>query len=146
MIAVPVDGFQTTGAIGGWVEPGVALEHASSDESLKTEVIKSADESTLVEPRSASAHSSCGCCGLGSRHACDLHIDKLSYASKGNNSLSLISDADDGEWVEMELAVGSGACDTVMPVSSCSSNVLPSYQSRQEMAYEVANGGRIPNL
>ena len=59
-IAVPVDGFQTTGAIGGWVELGVALEHSSSNERLKTEVIKSADESTPVERSSASAHSSCG--------------------------------------------------------------------------------------
>ena len=31
VIAVPVDGFQTTGAIVGWVEPEVALEHSSSE-------------------------------------------------------------------------------------------------------------------
>ena len=56
VIAVPADGFYTTGAIGGWVEPGVALEHSSSNEMLKTEVIKSVDESTPVERSFASAH------------------------------------------------------------------------------------------
>ena len=69
----------------------------------------------------------------------DLHTDELSYANKGNNSLSPISNVDDGEWVEMEVTVDSGACDTVMPVSSCSFKVLPSYHSRHDMEYEVAN-------
>ena len=46
----------------------------------------------------------------------------------------------------MDVTVDSGACDTVMPVSSCSFKVLPSYQSRHEMEYEVANGASIPNL
>ena len=66
-----------------------------------------------------------------------------SYANKGGNSLSPISDANDGEWVEMEVTVDSGACDTVMPVSSCSLKVLPSYQSHHEMEYEVANGASM---
>ena len=44
------------------------------------------------------------------------------------------------------MPVDSGACDTVMPVSSCSFKVLPSYQSQNEMEYEVANGASIPNL
>ena len=66
--------------------------------------------------------------------------------NKGNNSSSPISNADDGEWVEAEVTVNSGACDTVIPVSSCSFKVLPSYQTRHEMEYEVANGASIPNL
>ena len=48
-------------------------------------------------------------------------------------------------WVEMEVTVGSGACDTVMPLSACDFQILPSYQSRNKMAYEVANGESIPN-
>ena len=136
MIAVPVDGFQTTGAIGGWVEPGVAFEHSSSNDSLKTEVIKSADDSTPVKRSSVSAHESCGCCGLRSWHGYDLHIDNVSYANKGHNYSSPISNADDGEWVEK----------LVLPVSSCSFKVLPSYQCRHLMEYEVANSARIPNL
>ena len=48
MIAIPVDGFQTTVAIGGWVEPGVALEPSSSNERIKTEVIKRVEKSTSV--------------------------------------------------------------------------------------------------
>ena len=44
-------------------------------------------------------------------------------------------------------AVNSGACDTVMPVSSCSSIfTVPSNQSKAGMSYEVADGGDIPNL
>ena len=46
----------------------------------------------------------------------------------------------------MEVAVDSGACDTVMPLSICDFQILPSYQSRNKMAYEVANGESIPNL
>ena len=95
-IAVSVDGFQTTGAMGDWVKPGVALEHSSSNERIKSEVIKSVDESTSVQRSSGSAHSSCGCCGLRSRHGYDLHIDELSCANKGGNSLSPISDANEG--------------------------------------------------
>ena len=44
------------------------------------------------------------------------------------------------------MTVDSGACDTVMPVSSCSFKVFPSYQSRYEMEYEVADGASIPTL
>ena len=45
------------------------------------------------------------------------------------------------------MTVDSGACDTVMPVSSlCSFKMLPSYQSLNEMEYEVANGESVPNL
>ena len=97
VIAVPVDGSQTTGGIGGWVEPGVAFEHSSSNERLKTEVIKSVDDSTPVERSSASAHSSCACCGLRPQHGYDVHIDELAYANKGGNSLSPILDANEGE-------------------------------------------------
>ena len=60
--------------------------------------------------------------------------------------MSPISDANGGEWVEMEVTVDSGACNTVMPVSSCSFKVLPLYQCRHEMEYEVAHGASIPNL
>ena len=47
----------------------------------------------------------------------------------------------------IEVTVDSGACDTVVPLSSCSSNpTVPSNQSKAGMSYEVAGGGEIPNL
>ena len=47
----------------------------------------------------------------------------------------------------IEVIVDSGACDTVMPLSSCSSiPAVPSNQSKAGMSYEVADGGEIPNL
>ena len=47
----------------------------------------------------------------------------------------------------IEVTVDSGACDTVMPLSSCSSiPTVPSNQSKAGMSYEVAGGGKIPDL
>ena len=74
------------------------------------------------------------------------HIDGLDYVAK-TGSLSPISEAVTSEWEEIEVTVDSGACDTVVPVSSlCSFKIVPSYQSTNEMEYEVANGASIPNL
>ena len=47
----------------------------------------------------------------------------------------------------IEVTVDSGACDIVMPLSSCSSiPTVPSNQSKAGMSYEVVDGGEIPNL
>ena len=49
-------------------------------------------------------------------------------------------------WQEIEVTVGSGACDTVMPLSLCSD--IPRHESEQQrsgMEYEVANGASIRN-
>ena len=48
--------------------------------------------------------------------------------------------------MELEVTVDSGACDTVMPISSCDFKILPSYASTHGIEYEVANGAEIPNL
>ena len=74
------------------------------------------------------------------------HLDPLSYAIKpGDNAISSAAESDGG-WIQMEVTVDSGACDTVMPISSCSFKILPSYQSKNSMEYEVANGESIANL
>ena len=45
-----------------------------------------------------------------------------------------------------EVTVGSGACDTVMPLSLCSDIVChESEQQRSGLEYEVANGASIRN-
>jgi hypothetical protein len=50
-------------------------------------------------------------------------------------------------WVEIEITIDSGACDTVMPTSWCSHiSILQSEDSRRGVEYEVANGETIPNL
>ena len=63
------------------------------------------------------------------------------------NGLPQLSDKDASEWTMIEVTVDSGACETVMPLSSCSSiATAPSNQSKAGMSYEVADGGEIPNL
>ena len=47
-------------------------------------------------------------------------------------------------WQEIELTVDSGACDTVMPLSSCTDIALQSSPA-QGIPYEVANGNTIKN-
>ena len=50
-------------------------------------------------------------------------------------------------WVEVEICIDSGACETVMPASLCPGiDVVDSQQSIEGVEYEVANGGLIPNL
>ena len=51
------------------------------------------------------------------------------------------------EWTEIEMTADSGACDTVMPKSCCSSiRIVPSPASIRGIDYEVANKQTIPNL
>ena len=51
------------------------------------------------------------------------------------------------EWIEIEITIDSGACETVMPMSWCKGiSVLSSPQYLQGVEYEVANGETIPNL
>ena len=55
--------------------------------------------------------------------------------------------ASDGEWTEVELCAGTGACDTAIPRKLCESiPIQPSLQSLKCMQYEVADGHTIPNL
>ena len=50
-------------------------------------------------------------------------------------------------WVEIEVTVDSGACDTVMPTGMCGHiSIIETLESRQGAEYEVANGESIPNV
>ena len=69
--------------------------------------------------------------------------------------ISILSDADDSKisnlgdddgWVEIEITVGSGACDTVMPTNMFQRiSILQTEDSRRQRKYEVANGAYIVN-
>ena len=60
---------------------------------------------------------------------------------------SQISSMGTSEWVEIEITVDSGACDTVMPISMCGHiSVISTPESRAGLEYEVANGASIPNV
>ena len=63
-------------------------------------------------------------------------------------SLSPLGEKDSGDgWVEIEVTIDSGACDTVMPAAWCGHiSILQSDDSRRGVEYEVANGETIPNL
>ena len=51
------------------------------------------------------------------------------------------------EWVEIEITIDSGACDTVMPASMCGHiSMISTPESRAGLEYEVANGPSIPNM
>ena len=52
-----------------------------------------------------------------------------------------------GQWEEMEIAVDSGASETVIGEDTLKGvTVTEGEQSRRGVKYEVANGERIPNL
>ena len=74
-----------------------------------------------------------------------LNYTQESMAMMDKASLSPCSPAD--EWIEVELAADSGACDTVIPRKTAEGiPILPSLASLRGMEYEVANGQSIPNL
>ena len=64
---------------------------------------------------------------------------------KERNPLSVVQPAP--EWMEIEITIDSGACDTVMPDNMCPHiSLLSSDSSRAGLEYEVANGEGLPNL
>ena len=77
-------------------------------------------------------------------------LNTINY-SKGSKALlasaGASGNAQDGEWVQVELCADTGACDTVMPRLECPNiPITPSLQSIQGLEYEVADGHEIPNL
>ena len=59
--------------------------------------------------------------------------------------ISVVRRPDD--WTQIEVAVDSGACVSVMPVSTCEGiSILENEWSKGGAEYEVANGATIPNL
>ena len=70
------------------------------------------------------------------------YLDTLT--KKVDNSISNITPSD--EWVEIEVTVDSGACDTVMPAEWCKGIPIVQSSIAHGEEYEVANGEAIPNL
>ena len=153
VIAAPVGGLvseKPTGAIGCRVEPGVhPLTRAPLEDGVLLSRVEggqhpsgsSAKEATWEEedrchdggPQSQGMG---GCCGFSHERSLDLHLDELSYASRNGDSNCLSSAAESNNgWMELEVTVDSGTCDTVMPISSCDFKILPSYASRNDMEY-----------
>ena len=65
----------------------------------------------------------------------------------GGKSLSTVNNPKPTEegWVEIEITIDSGACDTVMPAAMCGH--ISIFQTEERgVEYEVANGETIPNL
>ena len=68
------------------------------------------------------------------------------YSAETTVMFSLAGEASE-EWVEVEIAPDTGACDTVMPRSTCSKiPIRASLQSLRGMEFEVADGNTFPNL
>ena len=63
---------------------------------------------------------------------------------KMGSPISAIATPDD--WVEIEVTVDSGACETVMPASMCTGIYIHKSSCSHGAEYEVANGASIPNL
>ena len=63
---------------------------------------------------------------------------------KKDKSISNITPVD--EWIEIEVTVDSGACDTVMPAEWCKGIPIVHSATAHGEEYEVANGEAIPNL
>ena len=124
-----------TGAIGGRVEPGVPCSvRAPLEDGILLSRVEGGQHPRYdgpdATPRSEDECAKVGCCSFDSSRSFDLHLDELNYSSKGgDNSLSSAAESDGG-WIELEVTVDSGACDTVMPISSCNFKILPSYQSK----------------
>ena len=58
-----------------------------------------------------------------------------------------VTEGDERGWVEIEVTIDSGACDTVMPTSLCPHiSIISTEDSRRGLEYEVANGETIPNV
>ena len=70
------------------------------------------------------------------------------YSEESKAMLSSAGDANAGEeWFEIELTADTGACDTVIPRTSCPKiPIQSSLQSLRQMEYEIADGSTIPNL
>ena len=75
-------------------------------------------------------------------------IGAFSIFQYANGAPSPIDDSSQEDiWTKVEVAVDSGACDTVMPASMCQGIfIMPSLASMRGMEYEVANGAALPNL
>ena len=74
-----------------------------------------------------------------------LDYNQASKAMMERGSLSAVGNEE--EWIEVELAADSGACDTVIPRTTDEGiPIMPSLVSLRGMEYEVANGQSIPNL
>ena len=60
------------------------------------------------------------------------------------SAISAVQSPDD--WIEIEVTVDSGACETVMPSTLCQGIAILRSAMSHGQEYEVANGATIPNL
>ena len=132
---------------------GVVLPEAEGGQHLGGSVVKEAtreEEDRDCDDGAQSRWKGCsgGCCGIAGDRPFDLHLSEFNYSqkTKDSNCLSSATESHNNGWMELEVTVDSGACDTVMPISSCDFKILPSYASTHGIEYEVANGAEIPNL
>ena len=94
---------------------------------------------TFVADQSCSGHAGAPCgCRSNTLSIMEVHEppEERSVNNVGNHN----------GWKEIEVTIDSGACDTVMPISSCTE--IPLHESEKQkngMEYEVANGQTIPN-
>ena len=73
-------------------------------------------------------------------------LNVFDYTEASKASLSPVSPSTT-EWIEAELTADAGACDTVIPRSTCGAiPIMPSLQFLRRMPYEVAIGAWIPNF
>ena len=63
---------------------------------------------------------------------------------KAGATISIIQSPD--EWVEIDITVDSGACETVMPASLCAFIAITKSSTSHGAEYEVASGATLPNL
>ena len=103
-----------------------------------------ADGKSLTVPKKLRVNLGDGCLGRSATRS----LSPLTVHDKTGPSLSpLGKQVSADEWVEVEITVDSGACDTVMPTSLCTHiSILQTAESRAGLEYEVANGETIPNV
>ena len=81
--------------------------------------------------------------GHSSKSKAPLPLSILSGGIMGG--ISVVTKPDD--WVESEITIDSGACETIMPMGLCGGiSVLSSKQFVEGVEYEVGNGETIPTL
>ena len=71
-----------------------------------------------------------------------MHLSPMTFKTK--SAISAVRDPN--EWVEIEVTVDSGACETVMPPDLCQGIDIVKSSCSHGAEYEVANGESIPNI
>ena len=122
------------------VEDDIAKDESSAIAviEVKKQLMKDGDGQSLTQAKTTRVN-----LGNGARS-----LSPLDVHDREKSSLSpLGQSAGPEDWVEVEITVDSGACDTVMPTSWCTHiSIQQTAESKAGMEYEVANGETIPNV